>query len=184
MPAESESAPESVPTAKSKPAKPEKRQPLPFEPKARQAADPAGPETCAAKPARLASTPKLASKPKRSKEGGIPEAVSRRMVQRVAWFAGVPSLLGMSTFIVSYVAVTHGVPLPTYAVLLVSLGWFGLGVLGVSYGVMSASWDEEAGSALGLSELQINWGRMSSAWRETREQARQEARQEAKRAKK
>ena len=91
----------------------------------------------------------------------------------------------MSTFVASYVAVTHDVPLPTYAVLLVSLGWFGLGVLGVSYGVMSASWDEESpGSALGLSELQINWGRMSSAWRETREQAQQEARREAKRAKK
>ncbi len=107
------------------------------------------------------------------------------MIRRVAWFSGVPSLLGISTFVVSYIAVTHDVPLPTYAVLLVSLGWFGLGVLGVSYGVMSASWDEEsAGSVLGIVELQTNWGRMSSAWKETREQARQEARAQAKRAKK
>ena len=73
---------------------------------------------------------------------------------------------------------SHDLPLPTYAVLLVSLGWFGLGVLGVSYGVMSASWDEESsGSALGVAELRTNWSRMSSAWQETREQAQQEARQ-------
>lgn len=187
MPAESESAPESAPTAKSTPIKPEKRQPMPFEPKGRQtSSEPAKPKaTPAATPDKRVPALKAVSKPKRSKEGGIPEVVSRRMMRRVAWFSGVPSLLGMSTFVVSYVAVTHDVPLPTYAVLLVSLGWFGLGVLGVSYGVMSASWDEEsAGTAVGMSELRVNWSRMSSAWRETREQARQEARQAAKRAKK
>ncbi|MBW4465868.1 MAG: PAM68 family protein [Pegethrix bostrychoides GSE-TBD4-15B] len=166
-----------------------KRKLLPFEPKTRQgnsnAAKSASIPAKQAAPKPTAASAKAAAKPKRSKEGGIPEVVSRRMIRRVAWFSGVPSLLGISTFVVSYIAVTHDVPLPTYAVLLVSLGWFGLGVLGVSYGVMSASWDEEsAGSALGVVELQTNWGRMSSAWKETREQARQEARAQAKRAKK
>lgn len=165
------------------------RQSLPFEPKARQGDSKAAKSTSTTAkqlaPKPKAAAAKAAVKPKRSKEGGIPEVVSRRMIRRVAWFSGVPSLLGISTFVVSYIAVTHDLTLPTYAVLLVSLGWFGLGVLGVSYGVMSASWDEEsAGSTLGMVELRTNWGRMSSAWKETREQARQEARAQAKRSKK
>lgn len=177
-------------------SKPTNREPLPFEPKSRQGtADPAkvdatqsGSAASAAaksKPQTSSRSPKPVSKPKRSKADGIPEVVSQRMMRRIAWSSGVPSLLGISTFIASYLAVSHDIPLPTYAVLLVSLGWFGLGVLGVSYGVMSASWDEESpGTVLGVTELQTNWGRMSSAWKETREQARQEARQRAKQGKK
>ncbi len=142
-------------------------------------------QTASKQTASKQTASKQVAKPKRSKAGGIPEVVSRRMMRRVAWFSGVPSLLGMSTFVVSYLAVSHDIALPTYAVLLVSLGWFGLGVLGVSYGVMSASWDEESvGTALGFTELQTNWSRMSSAWQETREQARREAKQQAKQAKK
>lgn len=93
--------------------------------------------------------------------------VSRRMVRRMALFCGIPSALGMSTFITSYLAVTNGVyDVPTSAVLLVSLGFFGLGVVGLSYGVLSASWDEnEPGSKLGWSEFTVNFGRMTGAWR-------------------
>jgi hypothetical protein len=186
MPAEPESAPKSEPEATQ--AKSAKRQSLPFEPKPRQG-EPAKPDVASDSASKSQpQTVRMSSrapKPKRSKAGGIPEAVSQRMMRRIAWFSGVPSLLGMSTFVVSYLAVSHDVPLPTYAVLLVSLGWFGLGVLGVSYGVMSASWDEEsAGTALGVTELRTNWSRMSSAWQETREQARQEAKQNAKKRKK
>jgi len=52
----------------------------------------------------------------------------------------------------------------------VSMGFFGLGVLGLSYGVLSASWDEEIpGSKLGWREFTTNWGRMTSAWRSARQ---------------
>jgi hypothetical protein len=97
----------------------------------------------------------------------IPEAVSRRMVRRMALFCGIPSALGVSTFFVSYFVVTHDwVALPNVAVVLVSMGFFGLGVLGLSYGVLSASWDEEAaGSSLGWTEFTTNLGRMTEAWR-------------------
>lgn len=98
---------------------------------------------------------------------GIPETVSRRMVKRMALFSGIPTVLGMATFVVSYFIVTQDIfELPTYAVLLVSLGCFGLGVLGLSYGVLSSSWEEDApGSPLGLAEFGDNWGRMTEAWR-------------------
>lgn len=110
---------------------------------------------------------------------GIPEAVSRRMVKRMAVFCGLPTLLGMSTFVVSYLILINGIyEVPTYAVLLVSLGFFGLGVLGLSYGALSASWDEDAdGSWLGITELSTNWGRMTSEWQAKRAAERQQSRQ-------
>jgi hypothetical protein len=89
------------------------------------------------------------------------------MMRRMALFCGVPTTLGMLTFVVSYIIVSHEwLKLPNYAVLIISLSWFGLGFLGLSYGVLSASWEEEVpGSLLGLQEFGTNWKRMTSAWR-------------------
>ena len=102
-------------------------------------------------------------------EMAVPKIVSNRMVRRMALFCGVPTALGIATFIASYLIVSQGFKLPNVAVLLVSMGFFGLGVLGLSYGVLSASWDEEVlGSKLGWQEFTVNWGRMVSAWRSTR----------------
>ncbi|MBF2076498.1 MAG: PAM68 family protein [Synechococcales cyanobacterium C42_A2020_086] len=150
---------------KDKNSKSSQRPPKPFEPTSRAATAAKG-FTKAAKsaPAKPTKATKASGAPRKAE--GIPEAVSRRMVRRIALFCGIPTALGMSTFLVSYWVVSHDwLQLPTYAVLLVSLGWFGLGVLGVSYGVLSASWDEETGSWLGLSEFATNWGRMTEAWR-------------------
>ncbi|MBW4521635.1 MAG: PAM68 family protein [Scytolyngbya sp. HA4215-MV1] len=106
-----------------------------------------------------------------SSGNSIPEAVSRRMVKRMAIFSGIPTALGMSTFAISYWIVRHGwFKLPNVAVLLVSLGFFGLGVAGLTYGVLSSSWDEEqGGSWLGIGEFTTNWGRMTETWRSQRE---------------
>ncbi|MCA1993514.1 MAG: PAM68 family protein, partial [Coleofasciculus sp. S288] len=74
----------------------------------------------------------------------IPDAVSKRMARRMAILSGIPAVLGISTFFVSYFLVKNaGLKLPNVAVVLVSMGFFGLSVLGLSYGVISASWDEE-----------------------------------------
>ncbi|GAB4131955.1 MAG: PAM68 family protein [Cyanobacteria bacterium J069] len=103
----------------------------------------------------------------------IPDAVSKRMAKRMAIFCGVPSVLAIATFVVSYYVVSrHLFDLPTSAVLLVSLGFFGLGVLGLSYGLFSASWEEEVpGSLLGASEFRTNLGRTIAAWRSQRSQS-------------
>jgi hypothetical protein len=102
-----------------------------------------------------------------SLKGAIPDTVSRRMVRRMALLSGIPTFLGMMTFVASYLVVTRGLfPLPNYAVVAVSMGFFGLGVLGLSYGVLSASWEEETpGSLVGWSEFTTNFGRMTEAWR-------------------
>lgn len=103
-------------------------------------------------------------------EMAIPEVVSQRMIRRVAAFCGIPTALGITTLVVSYLLISYAdVQLPPIAVLLVNMGLFGIGVLGITYGVLSASWDEERpGSLLGFSEVSTNWGRMVEGWRETR----------------
>jgi hypothetical protein len=97
----------------------------------------------------------------------IPDAVSKRMVRRMVLLSGIPTTLGVASFFVSYFLIKNvGLKLPNTAVLLVSMGFFGLGVLGLSYGVLSASWDEDVpGTKLGWQEFTTNWGRMTSAWR-------------------
>lgn len=140
---------------------------LPFEPSSNRKKTEKKPAPAAtSRPASSSS----ATKRSPSANSAIPEVVSRRMIRRMALFCGVPTMLGISTFIVSYVVVTQELfKLPPTAVLLVSLGFFGLGVVGLSYGVLSASWDEDSvGSRLGWGEFRLNFGRMTEAWRSSK----------------
>ncbi len=76
------------------------------------------------------------------------------------------------TFVVSYFLVKQaGVDLPPSVVLLVSAGCFGLGVVGLSYGLLSASWDEEnKGSLIGTEQFGVNFGRLRAGWKEGKQQ--------------
>ncbi|MEH2467088.1 PAM68 family protein [Nostoc sp.] len=143
---------------------------LPFEPKKKRQK----PAKTQSKPAaQLEESGKQADRkrPYTKEEMAIPQVVSQRMIRRVAAFCGVPTALGITTLVVSYLlSIYSHIQLAPIAVLLVNMGLFGLGVLGITYGVLSASWDEErVGSLLGLGEFNTNWGRMVAAWRETRQ---------------
>ncbi len=120
------------------------------------------------------SSPVQETLPQPSKDSGIPEVVSRRMVSRMVVLCGIPSTLGILVFIIAYQLVSKGwVLLPNVAVLLASMGCFGLGVIGLSYGALSASWEEDTpGSFLGASEFAVNVKRMTDAWAEARERKR------------
>lgn len=89
------------------------------------------------------------------------------MARRMALFCGIPTLLGLLTFPSSYFIISHGwLQLPNIAVVLMSIGLFGVGAIGLSYGVLSASWDEnESGSQLGWQEFRVNFGRLTQEWR-------------------
>lgn len=154
---------------------------LPFEPnKKRQkpAKDSKTPPETAKKAANSPASPRRvpSAAPKKTapltkeEEKAIPKVVSDRMARRIALFCGIPTALGMVTFVGSYIVFIYGFKLPNVVVLLVSIGFFALGVLGLSYGVISASWDEEiVGSKLGWREFTTNWGRLRSAWRSERQ---------------
>jgi hypothetical protein len=101
---------------------------------------------------------------KTTDSGAIPEAVSRRMLRRMAVLSGAPVFLGVGIFFLAYYLQSNQiVTFPPIAVLLVTMGCFGLGVLGLTYGVMSASWDTEPGSLVGITEFKLNFGRVRDA---------------------
>lgn len=121
--------------------------------------------------------PKAGSEAGRRTPGYIPEAVSQRMIKRVVLFCGIPSFLGLSSFVVNYFLITGDViDLPPYFTLAETLALFGFGFLGISYGVLSASWEPQPGSALGWSEFRTNLGNMIQQWREYAAQKRNPSR--------
>jgi hypothetical protein len=96
------------------------------------------------------------------------------MLKRMVIFSGIPTGLGLSSFFIFYwIATQEWFELPPIVVLFVSLGLFGLGVLGLSYGIFSTSWEEDIdGSWLGTKEFSTNLGRTIAAWREARKEAK------------
>ena len=138
---------------------------LPFEPRNNKKEKPAK----TAPKAKVNSKRKATSRNSRpnSNLSAIPDVVSKRMGQRMAIFCGIPSALGMSSLLVFYWLKSNDiVELPPYLAFAVSFGFLGLGVLGLSYGLFSASWDEErTGSALGGDEFKLNFGRTKDAWK-------------------
>jgi hypothetical protein len=114
------------------------------------------------KPAKAAEPP---SRQKAlTRQQVIPEAVSNRMARRIAIATGVPTLMGMGVFIGSYLLVTrHIAEIPTGVTLAASGGCFLLGVLGLSYGVLSASWEDAPGSLLGNEQIGVNISRLRSS---------------------
>jgi hypothetical protein len=146
---------------------------LPFEPKSNRKKD-------TPKDSK-ASSPKDSAGASKTKgtttleETRIPDVVSQRMLRRIAVFSGIPTGLGISSFVVSYLVVSQEIfDLPNSVVVVGSLMLFGLGTLGLSYGVLSASWEEDQpGSLLGWGEFQVNVRRFIQSWKEFRQKSRQ-----------
>jgi Photosynthesis affected mutant 68 len=103
-------------------------------------------------------------------DSAIPPEVNKRLIRRAALFSGIPTALGFITFIASYIIVVKKwADLPNSAVVLVSMGFLGIGVLGLSYGAISASWDENrVGHWWGWQEFKQNFGYLRSAWKSQR----------------
>jgi hypothetical protein len=94
----------------------------------------------------------------------IPDAVANRMARRIAIGTGIPTVMGMGVFIGSYLLVSrHILDIPPGATLAASGACFFLGVLGLSFGVLSASWEEQPGSLLGTEQIGVNIGRLRSS---------------------
>jgi hypothetical protein len=145
----------------------ESRKSIPFEPPSNKQRKPAGKKGT---PVINPPTPPSATEERGA--GYIPEVVSLRMIRRALVFCGVPVLMGMSIFIGGYFAIiNHWFPVSNTVVLLSSMGCLGLSVLGLSYGILSACWEEDSrieGSLLGWTECKTNFGRMAEAYRATK----------------
>ena len=121
-------------------------------------------------PRRSAEGTKSQSKSKRSalseSSQPIPKSVANRMARRVAIATGIPSIMGMGVFVGSYFLVSRQImDVPPGITLLGSGGFFLLGLGGLSYGVLSASWEQNAGTFLGLEHIKPNIQRMRESIR-------------------
>lgn len=84
------------------------------------------------------------------------------MIARMAIFGGLPTFGGIGAFVWFYFQATKddNVFQPTAVAAATTVPWV-LGLLGIGFGALSASWDEEdEGSALGADELKLNVGRL------------------------
>lgn len=92
-------------------------------------------------------------------QGIIPEVVTNRMMNRMGFSVGVPLFIGLLFFpFFYYLKVGLKIDVPTWVPFIVSFFFFGSALLGVSYGIVSSSWDPlREGSLLGWNEAQKNW---------------------------
>lgn len=101
-----------------------------------------------------------------NKKSGIPSYVANRMSRRIAFTTGIPTLSGMGVFIGSYFLISKGIADISPTLTLVSSAiCFLVGLLGLSYGILSASWDLNQGSFLGLENIKPNINRMKDAFK-------------------
>jgi len=97
---------------------------------------------------------------------GIPKYVADRMARRIIVTAGIPTILGMSVFVGSYFIVTKNIAeIPPSSTIAISALFFILGLGGLSFGILSASWDKEPGSFLGVENIPLNIERAKSAFK-------------------
>ena len=116
----------------------------------------------------ISSTPKLNinKQKKNARESFIPKAVANRMARRIAFTTGLPTLSGMGVFIGSYILIIKGITdVPPSITLVSSAICFFVGLLGLSYGILSASWEDSPGTLLGLENIRPKISRMRSAFK-------------------
>jgi len=94
--------------------------------------------------------------------GVMPQAVSDRMLARVVPFAALPVGGAFLAFVGFWFANTQlDLDITPQIVAYTTQALFLLGFGGITYGVMSTSWDEaDEGSGLGLDEAKSNWVKM------------------------
>tara|TARA_A100001388_G_scaffold265983_1_gene238640 strand:- start:322 stop:774 length:453 start_codon:yes stop_codon:yes gene_type:complete len=102
----------------------------------------------------------------KSSTSGIPKYVADRMARRIFFTAGIPTIMGMSVFVVSYIIVTKNIAeIPPSSTIAISALFFLLGLAGLSFGILSASWDKEPGSFFGIENIPMNINRAKAAFK-------------------
>ncbi|CAG9465912.1 unnamed protein product [Pedinophyceae sp. YPF-701] len=88
----------------------------------------------------------------------LPQVVGDRMLKRIVACTGLPILVSLTVYpLFYYLKVVKDIDVPTWAVYITSSLTWGGALLGISYGVLSASWDPaREGTTLGWVEFQAN----------------------------
>jgi Photosynthesis affected mutant 68 len=90
--------------------------------------------------------------------GVLPQVVADRMIRRIAGFAGVP-LVGLFVFFGAYFVAKYKYDISVIPVVVAytTLGCIGSAGVGITYGIMSSSWDPDVeGTGPGFKEAKTN----------------------------
>lgn len=103
----------------------------------------------------------------------IPEKVAQRMGKRMLPFVGIPLFGSFASFIgFWYMAVYRDMEFQPALVATTSFVFLAIGLLGITYSVLSASWDDDRdGSGLGIDEFKTNIGSLKEGLARTKENA-------------
>ena len=102
----------------------------------------------------------------KTSSSGIPKYVADRMARRIFFTAGIPTILGMSVFVVSYIIVTKNIAeIPPSSTIAISAFFFLLVLAVLSFGILSASWYKEPGSFFGIENIPMNIERAKAAFK-------------------
>lgn len=87
-----------------------------------------------------------------------PQVVVDRMFKRMVWCAGIPVFVGLIFYpLFYYLKVSMELEVPMWLVYMFQYIMFGGGLLGITYGIMSTSWDPtREGGVWGWTEFQAN----------------------------
>lgn len=101
----------------------------------------------------------------------IPEKVAMRMGSRMLPFVGIPLFGTMGAFIAFWYLRTYkNVEFETNVVAFTTIGFLVVGLLGITYSVMSASWDpDREGSTFGADEFAENFGSIQDGLKRSKE---------------
>jgi len=101
----------------------------------------------------------------------IPERVAQRMGKRMVPFVGIPLFGSVATFIAFYYLATQkDMEFQPAVVATTSFAFLAVGLLGITYSVVSTSWDDDReGSVLGGDEFQKNLGSIQAGLSRTKE---------------
>jgi len=106
----------------------------------------------------------------------IPEKVAQRMGQRMLTFVGLPLFLWLGSFVgFWYMATYRDLEFQPALVATTTIVLLAVSLLGITYSVMSTSWDEdrvdEDGGLLGVQEFQRNVGNLQDGLARSKENA-------------
>lgn len=105
--------------------------------------------------------------------GAVPQIVADRMITRIATFFGIPVFGGLLLFGISlYISKTSDFVIPPNFLAYATQAPFILGLIGITYGILSASWEpDNEGSMLGIDEFKTNYNRIQEGLQRTRDTA-------------
>lgn len=105
--------------------------------------------------------------------GAVPELVANRMLGRIVVLAGIPVFGGLAIFVGAFFySKKYDLVVPPAIIAYATQLPFILGLLGITYGILSSSWDKEDGSLLGISEFKTNVQRVKDGLTRTGETAK------------